>query len=297
MDDTIGFPDPGLDLSDGFKPHTSHWGVFSARQGEAGLEVRAYAGDPDPNGIIGNFPGALRHQARITQPAIRRGWLERGPGPDDRRGRDEFVSVSWEKALDLLGDELARIRDTRGPGAVFGGSYGWSSAGRFHHAQSQVHRFLNIALGGYVRSVNSYSSGASSVLLPQILCGYEDITKRNVTWEQIAADTDIVLAFGGMALKNSMVAGGSISKHVERGAMEAAHRRGCEFILVSPLREDLPVEAGAEWMTCVPGTDTALMLGIVHTLVAENLHDQAFLDRYTEGWPVFLRYLTGESDG
>ena len=73
MDDTIGFPDPGLDLSDGFKPHTSHWGVFSARQSEAGLEVRAYAGDPDPNGIIGNFPGALRHQARIAQPAIRRG--------------------------------------------------------------------------------------------------------------------------------------------------------------------------------------------------------------------------------
>ena len=237
MSDTIGYPDPGLDLSDGFKPHTSHWGVFSARLGEAGLEVRPYAGDPDPNGIIGNFPAALRHRARIAQPAIRRGWLERGPGPDDRRGRDEFVSVSWEKALDLLGEELTRIRDTRGPGAVFGGSYGWSSAGRFHHAQSQVHRFLNIAMGGYVRSVNTYSSGASSVLLPQILAGYEDITKRNVTWEQIATETEIVLAFGGMALKNSMVAGGSISKHVERGAMEAARRRGCEFILVSPLRE------------------------------------------------------------
>jgi len=297
MSDTIGHPDPALDLSDGFKPHTSHWGVFSARLGEAGLEVRPYAGDPDPNRIIDNFPGALRHQARIAQPTIRRGWLDRGPGPDDRRGRDEYVSVSWEKALDLLGAELTRIRDTRGPAAVFGGSYGWSSAGRFHHAQSQVHRFLNIAMGGYVRSVNTYSSGASSVLLPQILCSYEDITKRNVTWEQIADETDIVLAFGGMALKNSMVAGGSISKHVERGAMEAAHKRGCAFVLVSPLRDDLPIEAGAEWMTALAGTDTALMIGIVHTLVSEGLHDQAFLDRYTEGWPVFLRYLTGEVDG
>jgi len=152
-------------------------------------------------------------------------------------------------------------------------------------------------MGGYVRSVNSYSSGASSVLLPQVLTDYEDVTKRNVTWEQIAAETEIVLAFGGMASKNSMVAGGSISKHVERGAMAAARRRGCEFILVSPLREDLPAEAGAEWMTALPGTDTALMIGIVHTLVSEGLHDQAFLDRYTEGWPVFLRYLTGEVDG
>ncbi|WP_407148323.1 molybdopterin guanine dinucleotide-containing S/N-oxide reductase [Bradyrhizobium sp. ORS 86] len=298
MNETIGFPDPGLDLSEGFKPHTSHWGVFSARLRENNLlEVRPYGGDPDPNGIIDNFPAALRHGARIAQPAIRRGWLERGPGPDDRRGRDEFVSVSWEKALDLLGGELKRIRDTRGPGAVFGGSYGWSSAGRFHHAQSQVHRFLNIAMGGYVRSVNTYSSGASSVLLPQILSGYEDVTKRNVTWEQIAAESEIVLAFGGMALKNSMVAGGSISKHVERGAIEAARRRGCEFILVSPLRDDLPAEAGAEWMTAAPGTDAALMIGIVHTLVSEGLHDQAFLDRYTEGWPVFLRYLNGEADG
>ena len=49
-----------------------------------------------------------------------------------------------------------------------GGSYGWSSAGRFHHAQSQVHRFLNTAFGGYVRSVNSYSAGASAVILPHV---------------------------------------------------------------------------------------------------------------------------------
>ena len=69
--------------------------------------------------------------------------------------------MSWDAALDLLGAELARVRDTHGPGAVFGGSYGWASAGRFHHAQSQIHRFLNTSLGGYVRSVNSYSSGAA----------------------------------------------------------------------------------------------------------------------------------------
>jgi biotin/methionine sulfoxide reductase len=60
MSDIIGYPDSGLDLSEGFKPHNSHWGVFSARLGEAGLEVRPYAGDFDPNGIIGNFPAALR---------------------------------------------------------------------------------------------------------------------------------------------------------------------------------------------------------------------------------------------
>jgi biotin/methionine sulfoxide reductase len=282
---------------EGFTPHTSHWGVFSARMRAGTLEVRPYAGDPDPNAIIQNFPSALRHRARIAQPMVRRGWLERGPGPDSRRGRDEYVPLSWEAALDLLGAELKRIRDGFGPDAIFGGSYGWSSAGRFHHAQSQLHRFLNTATGGYIRSVNTYSSGASAVLVPHVIGDYEDLVKRNVSWEQIAEHSEIVVAFGGMALKNSMVAGGSVSKHVERGAMQRAHERGCEFVLVSPLRADLPDEAGATWLANIPGTDTALMMGLVHTLVVNGLHDRAFLDRYTVGWPEFERYLRGENDG
>src|SRR5262249_15453217 len=155
--------------------------------------------------------------------------------------------------------------------------------GRFHHAQSQVHRFLNLALGGYVKSVNTYSAGAAAVVVPHVLGDYEDLTRRNVTWEQIEQQTDIVVAFGGMSLKNSAVAGGGVSRHVERGAMRRARARGCEFALVSPLRADLPDEAGAEWIGCIPGTDTALMLALVHTLVTENLHDRAFLDRFTVG--------------
>ena len=284
-------------LDEGFQPHSSHWGVFSARMKDGQIEVRPHPADPDPNGIIENFPGALRHRARIGQPMVRRGWLENGPGPDQRRGRDDFVPVSWEKALDLLGGELKRIRDGAGPGAIFGGSYGWASAGRFHHAQSQIHRFLNVACGGYVKSVNSYSSGSSQVLVPHIIGDYEGLTKRNVSWEQIAEHSQIVLAFGGMALKNSMVAGGGVSRHVERGAMERAAARGCEFVLVGPLKADLPEEAKAEWIASIPASDTALMMGIVHTLVSEGLHDRAFLERYTVGWPVFERYLMGEADG
>src|SRR4051794_40714800 len=280
-----------------FRPHTSHWGVFSARMQGGELEVLPHPGDPDPNGIIDNFPGALRHRARVAQPMVRRGWLENGPGPDDRRGRDEFVALSWEKASDLLGAELLRVRDRHGPGAVFGGSYGWASAGRFHHAQSQVHRFLNVAMGGYVKSVNSYSSGAATVVVPHIIGDYEQLTKRNVSWQQIVDHSEIVLAFGGMALKNSMVAGGGTSKHVERGAMARAAARGCKFVHVSPLRADLPEEARSEWISNIPGTDTALMLALVHTLVVEGRHDREFLDRYTAGWPVFERYLLGETDG
>ncbi|HET7883353.1 MAG TPA: molybdopterin-dependent oxidoreductase [Acetobacteraceae bacterium] len=278
-------------------PHSAHWGTFAARLVADRLEVRPHPDDPDPNPLIANFTTAMRHKARIATPMVRRGWLDRGPGPDDRRGRDEFVAVSWDRALDLLAAELRRVRDAHGPGAIYGGSYGWASAGRFHHAQSQLHRFLNLVMGGYVRSVNTYSSGASMVILPHILGSLDAIGRRGVTWDQVAAHSDVVLAFGGLPLKNSAIAAGGVSRHVERGAIRAARQRGGRFVLVSPLRDDMPPEAEAEWVPVVPNTDTALMLGLVHTLATEGLHDRDFLDRFCTGYAEFEDYLLGRSDG
>lgn len=281
-----------------FRPHSSHWGVFSAAWDGQTLSVKPHPGDPDPNPLIENFPAALRHKVRVTTPMVRRGWLERGPGPDPLRGKDDdYVPMPWNEVLDLLARELQRVKDQHGPQAVFGGSYGWSSAGRFHHAQSQVHRFLNTTLGGYVRSVNSYSAGASGPMLPHVIGTMEEVARRNVTWEQIVAHTDVVLAFGGMALKNSRVASGGISQHVERNAMRDAAARGCRFVSISPIRSDLPEEAQFEWLAPVPNTDTALMLGLVHQIVSDGAHDREFIARCCDGWDAFEDYLVGRSDG
>lgn len=279
------------------KMHSSHWGVFRVSEESQGLKVKAWDDDPDPSPLLGNFTGSADHPTRIVKPAVRRGWLENGPGPDDRRGADEYIEMEWEQVLDLAADELARINRQYGPEAVFGGSYGWSSAGRFHHAQSQVHRFLNTTIGGYVRSVNSYSSGAAAVILPHIIGELNEVARRGVSWDDIAAHTDIILSFGGMALKNSQVASGGISRHTEREFMRQAAARGARFINFSPLRTDMPPEARAEWRSVVPGSDAALMLALIHEIVVTGSADRAFLSRYCEGWRQFEAYVLGNTDG
>jgi len=226
---------------------------------------------------------------------VRRGWLERGPGPDTRRSRDEFVSISWSRALDLVAAELQRVYADLGPRAIFGGSYGWASAGRFHDAQSQIHRFLNLA-GGYVRSVGSYSSGAATVILPHIIGPQGAVAGNNVSWAELVAESALVLAFGGMALKNNDVGGGGTSRHIAREQLRAARDRGVEFHLIGPLRDDLPAEIEAVWHPIRPGTDVALMFGIAHSLVTEGRHDRAFLDRFCVGYDVFEDYLLGRRD-
>ncbi|MBO4221054.1 molybdopterin guanine dinucleotide-containing S/N-oxide reductase [Bradyrhizobium neotropicale] len=285
------------DRDGAFATHSAHWGAFSARWDGQDISILPYGGDPAPSPILGNFKGALRHKARILKPMVRRNWLEHGPGPQRREIGDDFVKCGWDTALDLLAGELARVRDNFSPRAIYGGSYGWASAGRFHHAQSQIHRFLNLVCGGYVRSVNSYSAGASAVILPHVMGPFEALSRRNVTWDQLRTHTEIVLAFGGMPIKNSMVASGGLSRHVEPDAMRAAVERGTRFISISPLRDDFPAEAKAEWIPIRPGTDVAVMLAMAHTLLVENLCDRAFVDRYTTGFEVFESYLRGDSDG
>ena len=288
---------PDLRSTERLVPHSSHWGAFSARRRDDGaIEIVPHPRDPDPSPLLGNIPAAIAHRARIARPMVRRGWLEHGPGPDRQRGRDEFVEVPWPRVLDLAAAELRRVYTQYGPKCVFGGSYGWASAGRFHDAQHQIHRFLNLA-GGYVRSVNSYSSGAATVILPHVVGSQAMVAGNNVSWDELVAQSALVLAFGGMALKNNDVGGGGTSQHIARDQLRAASQHGVEFHLIGPLRDDLPAEASATWHSIRPGTDVALMLGIAHTLVIEGLHDRTFLDRYCVGWGEFETYLLGGEDG
>ncbi len=279
-----------------FKPHSSHWGAFSGRFEDGKLEVRPHPDDPHPSPLLKNIPAIADSPVRIRRPAVRRGWLEGAPGHEQKRGADEFVEVSWAEANELVARELRRVYGEFGPRAVFGGSYGWSSAGRFHHAQSQIHRFLNV-LGGYVKSVNTYSSGAAMVIIPHVLGPYDSFDRKSVTWDAIERSTELLVAFGGMAVKNTDVHGGGISQHVVLPKLKGASARGARFALVSPLRDDFPDEVNADWLAIIPGTDVAMMLGLAHVLVNEGLHDRDFLARYTVGYDRFEDYLLGRNDG
>ena len=273
----------------------AHWGAFSAdvRNGDI-ASVRADGGDDDPSPLLGNLPGSIRHRSRVTGPAVRRGWLDDGPGPSSRRGGDEFVAVSWDELTELLADELRRIVDTHGNEAIYGGSYGWASAGRFHHAQSQVHRFLKM-LGGYTFSRHSYSLGATGVIMPHVVGTHDDLFRRSTQWDVIAEHTDLMVCFGGAGLKNSAVNPGGATEHLTRSSMQRLRERGGKIVSISPLRDDL--NGDCEWLAPVPGTDIAIMLALAYVLATEGLADRTFLDAYCTGYDQFERYLLGRDDG
>jgi biotin/methionine sulfoxide reductase len=279
-------------------PTLSHWGAFTALV-EEGRVVGAepFALDPAPSPMLDAIPAMVHSPLRIQRPAIREGWLhDRGRSDGARRGSERFVEVPWETALDLVAGELARVRADHGDASIFGGSYGWSSAGRLHHARTLCRRFL-FAGGGCTDQVGNYSWGAAQFLLPHVIGTYEPVTGRVTDWNSVLEHTRLIVAFGGLRVSNTAVTSGGAGRHTLATWLAKAGEAGIEIVTVSPNRNDAPRGTGAEWLPVRPNTDTALLLALCNVLVMERLADRAFAETWCTGYERFSNYLLGADDG
>jgi biotin/methionine sulfoxide reductase len=276
----------------------AHWGAFEARVRDGQiLETRPFNKDPHPSPLTLSIPEAVHSEARIRQPMVRVGFLRhRGEDGERRRGGEPFVPVGWDEALELVADEIERVRTRYGNKSILGGSYGWSSAGRVNHARTLTRRFL-FASGGCVDQVTNYSYGAAMTLLPHILGDHQAVSGPVTGWPGIIENAEIVVMFGGASIKNSYVTSGGAGSHEYVDWLRRAKERGVQFVNVSPIAADTPDFLDAEWLPIRPGSDTAMLLAMAYVLETEGLADQAFLERYTVGYPQFRSYLLGEADG
>lgn len=279
-------------------PQLAHWGAFTAvvENGKV-VACEPFAQDPNPSPIIHSIPSMVYSDQRIAKPAVRRSWLthrERSDGSG--RGREDFVEVSWPVALRLIAGEIERVRSEHGPEGIFCGSYGWSSAGRLHHARSLIRRFYFTG-GGGVDQLGNYSWGTAQFLLPYIIGTYNPLTGRVTHWPSIIKHTDVFVAFGGLATKNGQVSSGGAAEHTQPEWLRKLAESGARIVNISPTRSDCPDYINAEWIAIRPNTDVALMLALAYELEVMGAVDAEFLARCTVGYDALRDYVLGRSDG
>ena len=93
-------------------PTSSHFGAFTvAVEDGAVVDVAPFDKDPDPAPLLRSVPGAVHHECRITQPMVRKGWLDNGPQRSPSpRGGEPFCPVSLDPALGLVAAGVAARR-------------------------------------------------------------------------------------------------------------------------------------------------------------------------------------------
>jgi anaerobic dimethyl sulfoxide reductase subunit A len=192
---------------------------------------------------------------RIKYPMKRKNWAP-GGGQKELRGKDEWVRITWDEALDIVASELVRIRDTYGQASIL--------TPRFES------RLLN-AWGGSMSSWGVSSEGAFP--LPNaLMAGYGNAPNDRMTYRK----SRLVVLWGS----NPSVSSAGNPTYNYRQAKLA----GAKFIFVDPYQNQSSQALADEWIPVRPGTDTALLLGMAYHMITNDLQDQDFLDKYTVGF-------------
>jgi anaerobic dimethyl sulfoxide reductase subunit A len=238
-----------------------------------------------------------RHQAfgadRIKYPMKRKHW-EPGGGDKSMRGRDEWVRISWDEALDLVANELKRIKE----------AYGNESIMLF--GRGGMERTLALYGGYAVATFGTVSWGTWRQTGPMIGLG-DGFYVHAVNDRMDLRKSQLVVVWGGDYIWSS---GGNPTYNYLQ-----AKKAGAKFIFIDPFYNDTAQVLADEWIPIRPSTDHTMALAMAYTLITEDdpatnpLIAWDFLNRCTVGFDAdhlpegadpkvnFKDYVLGTYDG
>lgn len=235
--------------------------------------------------------------ARIRYPMVRKSYLEKGYKAGGKgRGSEPFVRVTWDKALELVASELKRVREKYGPVSIYGGSYGWMSAGNLGSARNLMQRVLNLN-GGFTGHYGDYSTGCAQVILPYVI-GSNGVYEQQTAREVLAEKCELLVMWGADPTVTNDI-DWVTTFHENAEGMEMVKKAGVPVIAINPLKPDAAEYFGknCEWIAPKPGTDVAMMIAMAHELESSGKVDREFIRKYTVGYDKFIAYVLGKTDG
>jgi anaerobic selenocysteine-containing dehydrogenase len=226
-------------------------------------------GDPDHPVTKGNICNKVRNMTeriydenRLKYPLKRIG----------AKGEGRFERIGWTEAIETITSRWKSLIQTDGPESIlpysFYGNMGLLNAEgmdrRFFHrlGASQLERSICSSAGtvGY-----RYTMGGSFGIDPEDTIH----SKLIIFWGINAASTNM---------------------HQVVLAQQARKQNGAKIVVIDVHKN----QTGrlADWfIPILPGTDSALALGIMHILFAENMVDNAFLQQYTVGYEELREHV------
>ena len=230
-------------------------------------------GDPNHPVTQGNICNKVRNmtdriydETRLKYPLKRIG----------NKGEGKFKRISWEEAIGTITDNWKQLIRTDGPEAILPYSF-YGNMGNLN-AEGMDRRFFNRL--GASRLDRTICSIAGSIGYQYTMGGKYGIDPEDTIHSKL-------IVFWG-------INAASTNMHQVALAQKARKDNGAKIIVIDVHKNQ--TARFADWfIPILPGTDSALALGIMHVLFAEKLVDEAFLRQYTVGYEE-LREHVGHYD-
>ncbi len=191
------------------------------------------------------------HQQRVTTPLLRVG----------KKGEGKFEPITWQQALDLIEKHIrTTIKEQGNEGLLLS-----THAGNMDSIKNDMGKAFFDYLGGSVKQAGSLCcSAVTAAMMPMVGLRYAD-TRDTI------ADSRLIICWGN----NPAVTMQAYFKNYLR-----AQEQGARIVVIDPRFNETAAKAD-EWIPIVPGTDTALALGMMKIIIEEQHIDADFLRQHT----------------
>lgn len=212
----------------------------------------------------------LCHPERLTRPLLRANWS----GGSKGRGEGAWEPISWDAATDMIAERFSRIIQENGPETIAiaqgtGRPY-TEFTGRFCHAMGSP----NLVSPGFNCFVpRNICAGITIGWFPQ-----PDIYGRG------GSMPECLMIFGSNIMETGAADGycGSMVRKALRGAATA--------IVIDP-RATTDAKTAHLHLALRPGTECALMLAMIHTVIREKAYDVRFVTNYCQGFEQLANHV------
>jgi len=215
---------------------------------------------------------------RVLHPLKRRG----------PKGTDQFERISWDEAMETLVQKIRETREDYGPEFILaskGQAAGWFS---LHHLA--ILRFLH-ALGS-----PNFSPWSPYVCYgPQLF--YHKLTVGGPTYARPDYDNaDLILEWFTSGGQGGPARGGveTVDTNLRSVSKKILDRldQGAKLIVINP--QLIPLAANARcdrWVPIRPGTDGALVLGMIQYIIERSLYDKDFVSKWCSGFDALAAHV------
>ena len=264
----------GVDCAEAIRTACSYCGVG------CGIEVRTKPGPTGP--VIASVVGDRLHPANLGRLCTKGATHAELMGNSDGRAVDalmrpargeEFVAANVDDAVATVGTRLREILDRHGPDSI---------ALYVSGQMSMEAQYLATKLAkGFIRTVNIESN--SRLCMASAATGYKQSLGADGPPGSYA-DFDCADLF--------FVIGANMADCHPILFLRMADRlrAGAKLIVVDPRRTATADKADL-FLQIRPGTDLALLNGLLHLLVASGGIDTDFIAEHTEGWEAMPEFL------
>ncbi len=200
------------------------------------------------------------------------------------KGTHEFERISWDEAFEIIVDRMQSIKAEHGPEATAI----YTGRGGFELGLCDVFQPAGVAISSASSvlfpfgSPNTLGVGALCYVSFAMIAPHTTFGEYYHTMDHDIENAELVVIWGANPATDS--------PPLAHEQIKRAASRGSQVICIDPQRNHTAREVGADWIPVRPGTDGALALGMINTLIEEELYDEDFVQNWTVGFEELKQY-------